>query len=411
MNAGLSNNLSAHIWWYLDAVPRHAWNRWRYHHPLAAFIDQHVPVKGAASPDDPALASYWAERRKKVQPPLDTYSLRLLARQDGRCPAGLLTDQGRAAAMTSGAFDRRAPVGLYAECSTMGTIVILFVYFLTNRANRQEIDADAGSKPTTPDYRRREANQAAHQPIKIETPAVVARVGAADDHRPADPVPARCQPTVRVGPGLGFRRLGSTSRPSTPGTRRDATAAVPTAAVDALFIKAVVTEEEARGGGTGRAWRAAAVQLGGRRKDAANRPGPRLGVLAAPLRGDEITVITVPFCAWLPLRGDDCGPANAYDPGAAAYDRSTMAGSWSGKGGGSTDATVAVFHCQRRPRNRRPAVARVQKSRHARPSHSPSCHDLNDGPTREHCQQSSPQRPQAGSHHRPTQGAVEPTAY
>ena len=32
-------------------------------------IERHVPVKGAASPDDPALASYWAERRKKVETP------------------------------------------------------------------------------------------------------------------------------------------------------------------------------------------------------------------------------------------------------------------------------------------------------------------------------------------------------
>ena len=31
-------------------------------------IVRHVPVKGAASPDDPALASYWAERRKKASP-------------------------------------------------------------------------------------------------------------------------------------------------------------------------------------------------------------------------------------------------------------------------------------------------------------------------------------------------------
>jgi RNA-directed DNA polymerase len=49
-------------------------------------IERHVPVKGAASPDDPALASYWAERRKKVKPPLDGYTLRLLARQGGLCP-------------------------------------------------------------------------------------------------------------------------------------------------------------------------------------------------------------------------------------------------------------------------------------------------------------------------------------
>jgi RNA-directed DNA polymerase len=49
-------------------------------------IERHVPVTGAASPDDPALASYWARRRKKTRPPLDSYSLRLLTRQDGRCP-------------------------------------------------------------------------------------------------------------------------------------------------------------------------------------------------------------------------------------------------------------------------------------------------------------------------------------
>jgi len=49
-------------------------------------IERHVLVTGAASPDDPALASYWARRRKKTRPPLDSYSLRLLTRQDGRCP-------------------------------------------------------------------------------------------------------------------------------------------------------------------------------------------------------------------------------------------------------------------------------------------------------------------------------------
>jgi hypothetical protein len=25
-------------WWYLDAIPSHAWNRWRYHYPQAAAI-------------------------------------------------------------------------------------------------------------------------------------------------------------------------------------------------------------------------------------------------------------------------------------------------------------------------------------------------------------------------------------
>jgi RNA-directed DNA polymerase len=49
-------------------------------------IERHVPVKGSASPDDPALASYWAGRRKKAKPPLDRYTLRLLSRQAGLCP-------------------------------------------------------------------------------------------------------------------------------------------------------------------------------------------------------------------------------------------------------------------------------------------------------------------------------------
>jgi RNA-directed DNA polymerase len=49
-------------------------------------IERHVPVRAAASPDDPALASYWAGRREKVKPPLGAYTLRLLSRQAGRCP-------------------------------------------------------------------------------------------------------------------------------------------------------------------------------------------------------------------------------------------------------------------------------------------------------------------------------------
>ena len=49
-------------------------------------IERHVPVTGGASPDDPALASYWAKRRRKARPPLDRYTLRLLTRQDGTCP-------------------------------------------------------------------------------------------------------------------------------------------------------------------------------------------------------------------------------------------------------------------------------------------------------------------------------------
>jgi RNA-directed DNA polymerase len=49
-------------------------------------ITRHTMVKGGASPDDPALAQYWAARRRTVKPPLDSYTLHLLTKQDGRCP-------------------------------------------------------------------------------------------------------------------------------------------------------------------------------------------------------------------------------------------------------------------------------------------------------------------------------------
>jgi RNA-directed DNA polymerase len=51
-------------------------------------IVRHRMVKGGASPDDPALAQYWADRRRRgVPPPLDQPSLRLLKMQAGRCPS------------------------------------------------------------------------------------------------------------------------------------------------------------------------------------------------------------------------------------------------------------------------------------------------------------------------------------
>ncbi|MHB8188745.1 MAG: group II intron reverse transcriptase/maturase [Dermatophilaceae bacterium] len=50
-------------------------------------IVRHRMVKGGSSPDDPSLAQYWADRRRKgVPPPLDQLSLRLLKTQAGRCP-------------------------------------------------------------------------------------------------------------------------------------------------------------------------------------------------------------------------------------------------------------------------------------------------------------------------------------
>ena len=49
-------------------------------------IVRHILVKGGASPDDPTLTEYWAERRRRIKPPLEGYMLRLLTKQDGRCP-------------------------------------------------------------------------------------------------------------------------------------------------------------------------------------------------------------------------------------------------------------------------------------------------------------------------------------
>ncbi|MEU0484150.1 reverse transcriptase domain-containing protein [Streptosporangium sp. NPDC006013] len=49
-------------------------------------IVRHQLVTGRASPDDPDLTEYWAKRRRKVKPPLDSYNQGLLAKQDGRCP-------------------------------------------------------------------------------------------------------------------------------------------------------------------------------------------------------------------------------------------------------------------------------------------------------------------------------------
>jgi RNA-directed DNA polymerase len=57
-------------------LPKFAWTK----------IVRHVMVPDRASPDDPGLVQYWADRRRKVKPPLDKSTLRLLRAQDGRCP-------------------------------------------------------------------------------------------------------------------------------------------------------------------------------------------------------------------------------------------------------------------------------------------------------------------------------------
>jgi RNA-directed DNA polymerase len=62
-------------------------------------IVRHPMVKGAASPDDPALSDYWASRRSKAPPlSIDTTSLRRFEAQHGRCQIcgdWLLSDHDR----------------------------------------------------------------------------------------------------------------------------------------------------------------------------------------------------------------------------------------------------------------------------------------------------------------------------
>jgi len=53
--------------------------------PAWTDIVRHTLVKGRASVDDPDLTRYWAQRRRKVKPPLDSYTVRLMSKQDGRC--------------------------------------------------------------------------------------------------------------------------------------------------------------------------------------------------------------------------------------------------------------------------------------------------------------------------------------
>jgi RNA-directed DNA polymerase len=49
-------------------------------------IVRHTLVRDTASLDDPDLAQYWADRRRKKAPPIGSYRLRLLQAQNGRCP-------------------------------------------------------------------------------------------------------------------------------------------------------------------------------------------------------------------------------------------------------------------------------------------------------------------------------------
>jgi RNA-directed DNA polymerase len=57
-------------------LPRFAWTN----------IVRHRMVAGTASPDNPALATYWRDRRRRQPPPLAPPTLALLKAQKGTCP-------------------------------------------------------------------------------------------------------------------------------------------------------------------------------------------------------------------------------------------------------------------------------------------------------------------------------------
>jgi len=78
---GLFNPTRADRWVFGDRasgayLPKFAWTP----------IVRHYMVPGTASPDDPDLAQYWANRRRKNKPPLDKATLALLQVQSGLCP-------------------------------------------------------------------------------------------------------------------------------------------------------------------------------------------------------------------------------------------------------------------------------------------------------------------------------------
>ena len=75
-------------------------------------IVRHQIVRHGASPDDPALADYWAARRRKTPLPIDKTSRWLLKAQDGRCPicrSALLTATTGRKPRTSGRCGWRPP--------------------------------------------------------------------------------------------------------------------------------------------------------------------------------------------------------------------------------------------------------------------------------------------------------------
>ena len=82
-------------WWYLDAVPSHAWNRWRYHYPQAAFpydtLRQENARRDRRSPEYETDGHRGLRRRQVLDHRGDLRQVRRL----GRGPDGDQRDQRR----------------------------------------------------------------------------------------------------------------------------------------------------------------------------------------------------------------------------------------------------------------------------------------------------------------------------
>jgi RNA-directed DNA polymerase len=145
---------------YFDRFNKARQDRWvfgdrasaAYLHKFAwTNIVRHQIVDGAASPDDPALAEYWAKRRRKTPLPIDKTSRWLLKAQDGQCPIcreALLPDHDRpqtprewerwlattrktitkVVTREAGTPDGHEPRLMHADCRKRGRLALLRVY-------------------------------------------------------------------------------------------------------------------------------------------------------------------------------------------------------------------------------------------------------------------------------------------
>ena len=97
-------------------------NSGAYMHKFAwTNIVRHQIVKHGASPDDPALADYWARRRRKAPLPINNTTLWLYRAQDGRCAickGTLVPDEDRPQTPREWEHGWRPPARRSTSCGT-----------------------------------------------------------------------------------------------------------------------------------------------------------------------------------------------------------------------------------------------------------------------------------------------------